>query len=59
MIYSGGMTKDAPDKPGSSSVPYYEVLPNYKKSAEKALSKEKVPPAYKKPVSKYFESLTK
>ncbi|MEN6371221.1 MAG: hypothetical protein ABFD64_04325 [Armatimonadota bacterium] len=59
MIYSGGTTKGAPDKAKASSVPYYEVLPNYKKSAEKALVKEKVPPAYRKPVSKYFESLTR
>lgn len=57
MIYSGGTTKGAPDKPGASSVPYYEVLPNYKKSAEKALAKENVPPTYRKPVSNYFESL--
>jgi hypothetical protein len=57
MIFSAGETKGAPDKPGASSVPYYEVYSNYGKAAEKALSKEEVPPAYRKPVSDYFESL--
>lgn len=59
MIFSAGETKGAPDKAGSSSVPYYEVYSDYKKQAEKALSKEDVPPAYKKPVQDYFESLHK
>jgi hypothetical protein len=57
MVFSGGDTKGAPDQPGASSVPYYEVSSNYKKAAEKALSKEDVPPAYRKPVKDYFESL--
>jgi hypothetical protein len=57
MIFSGGETKGAPDKATPSSVPYYEVSSNYKKAAEKALAKEEVPPAYKKPVSQYFDSL--
>jgi hypothetical protein len=57
MIFSGGETIGAPDKKGASSVPYYEVSSDYKKAAEKALSKEDVPPAYRKPVKDYFESL--
>lgn len=59
IIFSAGETKGAPDKAGASSVPYYEVYSDYKKSAEKALSKEEVPPAYRKPVKDYFESLRK
>jgi len=56
-IFSAGEFSGAPDAPGASSVPYYEVYTNYKKAAEKALSKEEVPPAYRKPVTDYFESL--
>lgn len=59
MIFSTGETKGAPDQPGSSSVPYYEVYSNYKKAAEKAVSKEDIPPAYRKPVTDYFDSLSK
>jgi hypothetical protein len=57
MIFSAGETKGAPDKAGASSVPYYEVYSDYQKSAEKAMTKEEVPPAYRKPVKDYFESL--
>lgn len=59
MVFSAGETKGAPDAAGPSSVPYYEVYSDYKKSAEKALTKEEVPPAYRKPVKDYFESLRK
>jgi hypothetical protein len=57
MVFSAGETKGAPDTPGTSSVPYYKVYGSYKKSAEKAMSKEDVPPAYRKQVKNYFDSL--
>ncbi|MBW3624731.1 MAG: hypothetical protein KY468_15105 [Armatimonadetes bacterium] len=47
----------APDKVSPSSVPYYEADSAYRKEAEKALSREEVPPAYRKPVRDYFDSL--
>jgi hypothetical protein len=59
MIFTTGTTKGAPDSPKAASVPYYEVIGDYKKSAEKAISKEEVPPAYRKPVTDYFQSLSK
>jgi hypothetical protein len=59
MIFQVGTAKGAPDKAGSSKVPYYEVLSDYKKAAEHAMSNEKVPPAYRKTVSDYFGSLNK
>jgi hypothetical protein len=58
-IYVSGTTKGAPDEPGSSSVPYYEVYGDYKKSAEKALSREDVPSTHRQGVRKYFDSLNK
>ena len=42
---------------GPVRTPYYEVYESYKKDAEDAISKEAVPPAYKRPVKEYFESL--
>jgi hypothetical protein len=59
MIFTTGETKGAPDDAGPSSVPYYEVLPDYQKAKEKALAKEEVPPAYRKRVTDYFDSLSK
>jgi hypothetical protein len=40
-------------------VPYTEVISDYKKAAENALSKEKIPPAYRTRVKDYFSSLEK
>jgi len=59
MIFSAGETKGAPDQAAHASVPYTEVLPDYRKAAESALSKEKVPPAYRKRVKDYFGTLNK
>jgi hypothetical protein len=42
---------------GPVKTPYYEVYESYKKDAEDAVSKETVPPAYKRPVKEYFESI--
>lgn len=58
MIFSAGETKGAPDTAAPASVPYTDVLPNYKKAAEKAMDKEKVPPAYRTRVKDYFSSLS-
>jgi hypothetical protein len=58
MIFSAGETKGAPDTLTRASVPYTDVLPNYKKAAEKALDKESVPPAYRTRVKDYFSSLS-
>lgn len=40
-----------------SKTPYSSVLPQYKKSAEQALDKNKIPKAYQKRVREYFNSL--
>lgn len=58
MIFSAGESKGAPDTAAPASVPYTDVLPNYKKAAEKAMDKEKVPPAYRNRVKDYFSSLS-
>ncbi|MHB1001811.1 MAG: hypothetical protein ACYC27_21435 [Armatimonadota bacterium] len=57
MVYSAGETKGAPDASAPVTVPYTDVYSDYKQTAEKALSKEKVPPAYRTRVKKYFDSL--
>ncbi len=59
MIFSVGETKGAPDVATPASVPYTDVLSDYSKAAESALSKEKVPPAYRVRVKDYFSSLSK
>jgi hypothetical protein len=58
MIFSAGESKGAPDAAAPAAVPYTDVLPNYKKAAEKAMDKEKVPPAYRTRVKDYFSSLS-
>ena len=57
MVFSAGETKGAPDTAAPASVPYTAVFPSYKKAAENALSKERVPAAYRKRVKDYFDSL--
>ncbi len=47
----------APPTPGSSSVPLNKALPTYQKKAEQALSQQNIPPAERKRVKRYFESL--
>ena len=49
--------QSAPDKLSPSQVPYYEADPSYTKEAEKALGNEEIPPAYRKQVKDYFDSL--
>ncbi len=49
--------KGAPVKITESRVPYYEVISDYSKTAEEALSKEEVPPAYRGTVRAYFDAL--
>ena len=56
-VFSLGETTGAPDAKAPASVPYTEVLPTYTKAAEKALSREKAPPAYRTRVKDYFKSL--
>lgn len=49
----------APTKVGSrTSVPYSKVLPGYRKAAEAAMNKNKVPTKHKKRVKDYFDSLS-
>ena len=48
---------EAPPTPGDSSVPLTQVLPSYQKKAEQALNKQNIPPAERKRVKRYFESL--
>ena len=59
MVFSTGETKGAPDTASPVSVPYTDVLTDYRKAAENALAKEKVPPAYKTRVKEYFGSLNR
>jgi hypothetical protein len=51
------MDYEAPPTPGSSSIPLAKALPTYQKKAEQALSQQNVPPAERKRVKRYFESL--
>lgn len=57
QVFSLGETTGAPDTKAPASVPYTDVLPSYSKAAEKALTKEKAPPAYRTRVKQYFNSL--
>lgn len=56
-VFAAGETRGAPSVTSAASVPYTSVLPSYSKAAERALSQEKVPPAYRKRVKDYFGSL--
>jgi hypothetical protein len=49
--------KGAPVKVTESRVPYYEVIGEYSKAAEDAMSREEVPPAYRSAVRAYFRAL--
>jgi chemotaxis protein histidine kinase CheA len=49
--------KGAPVKITASRVPYYEVISDYSKTAEEALSREEVPPSYRSSVRAYFNAL--
>lgn len=47
-----------PVKPGQkSSINYFKVLPSYRKQAENALDKDRIPKEHQKRVKEYFESL--
>ncbi|MDW8106626.1 MAG: hypothetical protein RMK45_03995 [Armatimonadota bacterium] len=47
----------APPAPSGSSVPLSQALPSYQKKAEQALSQQNIPPAERKRVKRYFDSL--
>jgi len=47
----------APETASDSHVPYYEVVGEYSRAAEEALSREEVPPSYRKTVRAYFQAL--
>jgi len=49
--------KGAPSKLTESRVPYYQVISDYSKAAEEALSREDVPPSYRSTVQAYFDAL--
>ena len=51
------MDYEAPPTPGSSSVPLTQALPTYQKKAEQALTQQNIPPAERKRVKRYYESL--
>lgn len=59
MVFNAGETKGAPDTAAPASIPYTEVITDYRKAAENALAKEKVPPAYRTRVKEYFGSLNR
>src|SRR5687768_5034644 len=40
-----------------SSTPYFKVLPKYKKQAEEAIDRQKIPRQHQKRVKEYFDSL--
>lgn len=50
------VTRGAPDAV-SSSTPDMEVYLQYRRAAESALQRETVPPEYRQPVKKYFDSI--
>jgi hypothetical protein len=45
------------DGPVSSNVPYYNTVITARRTAESAMDREDIPPAYKTDVSRYFNSL--
>jgi len=47
----------SPGGPATSKVPYYNYAAPAQKSAESAMDKEDIPPAYRNDVRKYFNSL--
>ncbi len=47
----------APDPNATSNVPYYDIYPEYRKAAEKALSREDIPVSERKRVRDYFDAL--
>ncbi|MDW8050970.1 MAG: hypothetical protein RMJ83_00640 [Armatimonadota bacterium] len=47
----------APPVPSGSSVPLSQALPTYQKKAEQALNQQNIPPAERKRVKRYFDSL--
>jgi hypothetical protein len=49
--------RGAPTRVDASRVPYYEVITDYSKAAEEALSREDVPPTYRTTVRDYFDAL--
>ena len=49
--------KGAPSKLTESRVPYYQVISDYSKAAEEALSREDVPSSYRSTVQAYFDAL--
>ncbi len=49
--------RGAPSQIDAARVPYYEVLSEYSATAEEALSREQVPPAYRTTVREYFDAL--
>ena len=56
-VFAVGETKGAPSVTSPATVPYTDVLPGYTEAVEKALSQDKVPPAYRTRVKEYFSSL--
>ena len=50
---------EAPPLPGGTSIPLKQALPTYQKKAEQALNQQNIPPAERKRVKRYFESLQK
>jgi len=50
------VTRGAPDVV-SSGAPSYEVYIQYRRAAESALQRETIPPEYRQPVKRYFDSI--
>jgi hypothetical protein len=49
--------KGAPGQSDRTNVPYYEVLPGYKESAESAINSDQVPASERQRVKDYFNDL--
>ncbi len=49
--------RGGPISPSTSTVPYYEVYPEYRKQAERALDQEQVSPEDRQRVKAYFDAL--
>ena len=57
VLFSTSADSAKTTKPGGSTVPYYDVYPAARKTAESAVNKQTIPPGYKKAVVKYFNDI--
>ncbi len=56
-ILSSKLVRGRPRTREEATVPYADVLPDYVKTAERAVNEGAIPPEYREHVRKYFEQL--